>query len=376
MVTRLNIDNTVLTFYIEQSHAPIEQIKERVHNIELFISGEKQPTFNQLVKISKIINIPTGLLLLNKKINTQDSRLEYRTINSKSIDQNGISPELRDTINEMEIKQDFLKNELDSKLDYIGKYSIKDDHLYLAEIVRKKIGLGSNHFSDKKFKSHPLNFFRTKINNVGVFVFLNGKVKDNTHRPLNIKEFRGFVLSDQTAPLIFINQTDSRTGQLFTLIHELVHLFIGVEGIFNLQDNDYDSSKTEAYVNKVTAEILVPANDIQQMNSLDITDLANKFRVSKFVIARRLLDTENISYSEYATILETLQKEFEDSEKKSSQKNSSGGDYNNNLKFRMDNHFFYHVENALNQNRISYTEAFDVLGVGYKGFKTLQEATR
>lgn len=372
MVTRLDIDESVLSFYIKQSHTPLEQIKKKVKNVDLFISGKKQPTFNQLIEISKLIHVPTGLLLLSKKINTENTRLDFRTINSKIINSDGISSELRDTIDEMQIKQDFLKNELDIELDFIGKYSINDDYLLLSNIIRKKLGIGIDHHLDKMFKKNPLHFFRTKINDLGIFVFFNGKVKDNTHRPLNIKEFRGFVLSDTIAPIIFINQADSKTGQLFTLIHELIHIFIGEEGIFNDRDVDNHSNKVEAFVNKVTAELLVPAQSINQLDKLDINELANKFRVSKFVIARRLLDNKYISYDKYKEISEELQKEFEDNEKYITKK-STQGNYKNNLTFRMDNHFFYHVENALNQNRISYTEAFSVLGVGYKGFKSLQE---
>lgn len=149
-------------------------------------------------------------------------------------------------------------------------------------------------------------------------------------------------------------------------------MFIGQEGIFNINENDDSSNEIEAYVNKVTAEILVPKKYLGQENTQDINILANKYRVSKFVIVRRLFDTNKINRDSYITISNDLQKEFEINKKYTSKK-KSGGDYNNNLKFRMDTHFFYCVESALNQNKISYTEAFSVLGIGYKGFKTLQE---
>lgn len=95
-------------------------------------------------------------------------------------------------------------------------------------------------------------------------------MKDNTHRPLSVKEFRGFVLLDHKAPIIFINQKDTKNGQLFTLVHELVHIFVGTEEIFNIVEaGDYQFDRTEAFINKVTAEILVPQEIFLQLNSTD-----------------------------------------------------------------------------------------------------------
>ena len=37
----------------------------------------------------------------------------------------------------------------------------------------------------------------------------------------------------------------------------------------------------------------------------------------------------------------------------------------------MDKLFFQYVENAVKKNRLSYTDAFNIIGVGYKGYKTL-----
>lgn len=77
-----------------------------------------------------------------------------------------------------------------------------------------------------------------------MFVFFNGKIHDNTHRPLDPDEFRGFSLNSSKAPIIFINQTDSQNAQLFTLLHELVHLFIDDEGISRKDEQrDYDHIK-------------------------------------------------------------------------------------------------------------------------------------
>lgn len=212
------------------------------------------------------------------------------------------------------------------------------------------------------------------MNNLGVFVFLNGKVKDNTRRPLNLKEFRGFVLSDKRAPLIFINQTDSSAGKLFTLIHEFVHLIFDDSDL--LTNHDFDShTKLEAKINRITAEILLPQRFLTELvdNHQDLEDnlasISKRFEVSKFVVLRRLFDLKYISREAYISMNHQLEQEFMKLQKNDS--NSSGGNYYNNLKFRMDRHFVHYVDNAVKQNRISYTDAFLIVGVGYKGYHNL-----
>ncbi|BDR57622.1 ImmA/IrrE family metallo-endopeptidase [Xylocopilactobacillus apicola] len=365
MVERLKINTDVLSYYVENSGIPKEILQTKTQNLDSFLDGSKKPTFNQLSELAKVINVPTGLLLLQHSMEITPRRLKFRTLNSESLD--GLSNELRNTVSEMQLKQDFLKGEIDTNLDFIGKFSIEDDYLEVVKDIRARLSIPINY--QKEIGQNPLKYFRTKINQMGVFAFFNGKIKDNTHLNLDLNEFRGFVLSDKRAPIIFINQKDSKSGQLFTLIHELVHLFIGDDEIFNLLETElYTFDQTEAFVNKVAAEILMPKSEILKTDS-KIETLYKLFPVSKFVIVRRLLDLGKISKTEYEEIIVELEDYFKSLPK--AKKVKGGGNYLNNLNFRMDKMFFHYVENAVKQNRISYTDAFNIVGVGYKGYKTL-----
>lgn len=366
------MNNQVLNTYFKESGLSLDQMKEKVSpNFELFLKGDKDPSFNQLLKIAKQFDIPVGLLLLDKPVKKSISEMKFRTINSEY--KARVSSELNDTISEMQEKQDFLKEQIGSDLDFVGKFSIKDNYKLVANFIEKELNL-TPQFYLKITKNNYFKFLRSKINELGIFVFLNGKVKDNTHRPLSIEEFRGFVLLDNKAPIIFINQKDTKNGQVFTLIHELTHIFIGDEEILGQQDNFKYYDKTEAFVNKVTAEILVPEEDFKKQLSTksDLQDLANYFKVSKYVIARRMKDLKIISSKEYRNIVLNLDKQFKEYENLFSTKHD-GGDYRNNLNFRVDHNFFKYVENALNNQSISYTDAFNIIGVGYKGFQILRK---
>ncbi len=363
------IKKEVLSSYIDRSNVSVDFIESKMKDIRLFLDGQKSPTFNQIREIAKIINVPTGLLVLPDAIDTNSRRLEFRTVGSSEV--YDMSQELMDTIREMEFKQEFLREEIDNELDFVGRFNISTNHKYLARTIRDMLGVDFSAHR-RELSNNSFAFYRERVNNIGVFVFLNGKVKDNTRRPLDLHEFRGFVLSDNKAPLIFINQKDSNAGKLFTLVHELVHVFIGSEEVYgeNINTGSFTFSRKEAFANKVAAEVLVPDDEMQNVRPLDIAMVAKKFGVSQYVIARKLLDTNKINDKEYQSIVSDLDSSYS-SNSKSKSAEKKGGNYNNNIKFRFDNRFINYVEIALSQNRISYTEALSVVGVRYKGYKIL-----
>ena len=365
MAKRISINIDTLSYYVEQSSITPALLQESIPDYDQFIVGNKLPTYSQLEKISKLIKIPVGLLSLEKPVDVNTQRLSFRTHRSQEI--MNMSPELRDTIIEMQEKQAFLQNQIGESLNFAnGQIARTTNYLIIAEYVRDKLSIPINHLPESK--SAPIRYFRDKISSAGVFIFFNGKIRDNPHRPLNPNEFRGFSLNSPNAPIIFINQKDSQNAQLFTLIHELVHLFIDNEGISSKDEqSDYSHTEVEALVNRVAAEILVPRLLFERENTLNVEELANKYRVSRYVITRRLLDLGKINQNQYDDIINSIEIDT------SPRRRPTGGNYGNNLKFRVDKTFFRFVHNALMQDRVSYTEAFRLIGTGYKGFKTLEK---
>ncbi|MFT8879073.1 MAG: peptidase, partial [Oenococcus sp.] len=123
MALTVAIDTDVLAHYVTNSHVQLGTLKHKVKNINLFLEGNKQPTFNQVSDIAKAINIPTGLLLLSQPIELITDKTKFRTANSEPI--MDMSDELRDTILEIESKQDFLRNEIEEVLTFVGQYSLE-----------------------------------------------------------------------------------------------------------------------------------------------------------------------------------------------------------------------------------------------------------
>jgi Zn-dependent peptidase ImmA (M78 family) len=161
-----------------------------------------------------------------------------------------------------------------------------------------------------------LRQFIVQTDESGVLVMVNSIVGSNNHRKLDVSEFRGFALADDLAPLIFINGADTKSGQMFTLAHELAHIWLGVSGISDIEPVNSPLNTVEDWCNRVAAEVLVPLEIIKSeyreegdFNS-EVARLAQYFKVSTLVILRRIFDagylTQNELWTEYHDALKRL----------------------------------------------------------------------
>lgn len=368
MSKTLTINPDVLRFYVDNAEIPFDLLQEKCPHIIAFLNGDKSPTFNQLSEVAKKLNVPTGLLMLPTEIEIENKSLEFRTVGSVEVGK--MSENLRDMITDMKKKQDFLRDMVEEKLSFIGAINIQSDIASAVKSLRELLDIPLMWQKEVAQNSDAFKFFRSKISELGIYVFLDGFARQNT-RTLDTKEFRGFMLVDEKAPIIFINSTDSNAGRLFTLIHEFVHLLLGSAGIVNkIYLDTYSFNPVEAFANRVTAEILVPKTELLEKNTHDIPALSRVFKVSEYVIARRLLDCAILSNVEYQSYVSKLTESYE--VKKSTEKKSASGNYYNSAQFKIDKTFFHTVKNAIYSDIITYTKAFDILGMSQRAFKGLE----
>jgi Zn-dependent peptidase ImmA (M78 family) len=157
----------------------------------------------------------------------------------------------------------------------------------------------------------------TSAEDAGVLVMVSSIVGNNSDRALGVGEFRGFALADQLAPLIFLNGTDSKVAQMFTLAHELAHLRLDARGVCDMQAGQVSPQKIGRLCNQVAAELLVPLQELVAAYRPGepvpevIQRLARQFKVSTLVVLRRLFDAGHLSrealWQHYRTELERLQ---------------------------------------------------------------------
>jgi Zn-dependent peptidase ImmA (M78 family) len=139
-----------------------------------------------------------------------------------------------------------------------------------------------------------------------VLVMRSGIVGNNTHRKLDVGEFRGFAISHSLAPVVFINSSDAPSARLFTLLHELAHIWLGCSGISNAVPGN--TRREEVVCNGVAGEFLAPSvvfAELWAASSQDlavrVAELAQRFHVSRFVIIRRALDMDLVDQETYST---------------------------------------------------------------------------
>lgn len=158
----------------------------------------------------------------------------------------------------------------------------------------------------------------------------NGVVGNDNTRPLSVKEFQGFAITDLIAPLVFINNNDTDAPKVFTLVHELAHIWIGKSAISNPEEVLTDDAIPiiETFCNKVATEALVPKDEFLSNwkpygGFEQVEKLARHFFVSTLVIIRRARELELITPSEFGAFYQTAKSKVQP--KKTSK--SDGGNY-------------------------------------------------
>ena len=174
-----------------------------------------------------------------------------------------------------------------------------------AADIRKALGFDIEERRRMPTWSDALRHFIEQADGLGILVMCNSVVLNNNRRKLNPEEFRGFALADDLAPLIFINGQDTKAAQMFTLAHELAHIWIGQSAISDSQAFSLPDHEVERWCNLVAAELLVPRNVIQgeyqTRNNLqeEIVRLARYFKVSTLVILRRVFDIKAVAKQQF-----------------------------------------------------------------------------
>lgn len=346
-------------------------------------TNEKTPTFNQIEDVSKATGIPLGYFFLQTPPIENISLVEYRTVDSLALSKP--SRNLIDTIHDMDMIQEWVRNHLISEnadpIPFIGILKGETDTSKAIQKVRTLLGLDVDWYKKFKTTDDAFRAIRNIISNLGVVVMMNGIVANNTHRSLNINEFRAFATVDEYAPLIFINSNDSINGKLFSLLHEFVHICIGENSLFNDRYSSGEKvKKSETLCNAVAAEILVPQSIFLQewQNTLvnnnreqTIEILAQNFKCSITVVARRALDNSFIDNKMYENISRLAVELYNDSYQKKKQEKKSSGNFYRTLASRIDKRFLGMLLGSVAEGKTLYTDAFRLTNTNRSTFNTL-----
>jgi Zn-dependent peptidase ImmA (M78 family) len=371
-MSRVAIHKELIRWAVDRSGQDEVALVKRFPQLPRWESGEVQPTFKQLEAFAKATLTPFGAFFLPAPPQEKLPVPDFRTIR----DQRPKRPSaaLLETIYQMQRRQEWMREYLLEEgadpLPFIGTVTLASSPLAAAENIRRTLGMEDGWAELHPTWSHALLGLRRAVEDTGVLVVINGVVGNNTHQALDPEEFRGFVLCDRYAPLIFINGADFKSAQMFTLAHELAHLWLGTGGVFNLPDFQPSEDAVEKFCNRVAAEVLIPTRELKacwpQAEAGDdpFHALARRFKVSPMVAARRVLDEGLISREQFYTFLNAYQAD----ERRKTARKSSGGNFYRTQDVRVGHRFGSAVIRAARSGRLLYTDAYRLTGLYGKTF--------
>lgn len=317
-------------------------------------------------KLAHATHTPYGYLFLPAPPQEKLPVPDFRTLDDAPVQRP--SPNLLDTIYGMQKRQDWLRDYLieegEDPKEFVGKFDLHASPQEVANDMRQRLGLQSGWASRVKSWTDALVQLREHVEGLGILLVFNGVVNNNTYRKLDPQEFRGFALADEYAPLVFINAGDFKGAQMFTLAHELAHIWIGAEGVSNFENLQPPPIDTEIFCNKVAAEFLVPAAELQEIwhtaskREEPYQYLARQFKVSTIVAARRALDLGLVEQNEFFSFYD----HYKDDERRKAETKSGGGSFWANQNVRIGRRFGSLVVSAAKSGKLLYQDAYSLLG--------------
>lgn len=287
----------------ERSGVDPDALAHRFVHLDAWERGDEKPTLKQLEQFAKATHTPIGYLFLPEPPVERVPIPDFRTVENRHIDRP--SPDLLETVYICQQRQewyaDYAKSMRDTPLRFVGSATLNSNIETTAGAITSALGFDLEERRQCPTWTEALRRFIEQADSIGALVMVSGVVGSNNRRKLDPDEFRGFALSDSLAPLVFINGADTKAAQMFTLAHELAHLWLGQTALSDTAPITEPTHRTEIWCNRVAAELLVPLAvmraEYQRGADLrtELDRLARRFKVSTLVILRRIHDAGGLT---------------------------------------------------------------------------------
>ncbi len=345
--------------------------------LEAWENGREAPSLNQLEKIADAYRRPLITFFLQAPPEKAAIYADFRTLNNRLTTED--TPEFsalkrRITLLHRELC-DLAAEEGRQELSFVGSLEPTIPVPQFVAELRKTLGVTFSQQRNLKTENDLLGYLRELAHNIGVFVLFEGDV-GSYHSRILPDEFRGIAIADKVVPLIVVNSNDAKAAMVFTIVHELAHIWLGTSGIsnFNALAAHGGNGGDERLCNAVAAEFLVPETEIRSawrrtdlpLHQI-VEPLAKQFKVSGAVVSRRLLDTGFISDQEYGSLLAWYNRRWV-SHKEQSSKGDGGPSRNILDGYRLGMKTVQTFLNAANDGRISFQDAARILNIPVSRF--------
>lgn len=362
---RVDVKPAMLRWARERAGLEPDALAHRFPKLADWEREEARPTLRQLEDFAKATHAPVGYLFLSEPPVERVPIPDFRTVENRRIGHP--SPDLLETIylcqQRQEWYRDYVRSLREEPLPFIGSATPESNVVQTAAEIRHALGFEIEERRQCSTWTEALRRFIEQADRLGVLVMVNGVVGSNNHRKLNPDEFRGFAISDELAPLVFINGADTKSAQMFTLAHELAHLWLGQSALSDVEPASSPTHAIENWCNRVAAELLVPLaifrEQLRPNEDLQaaLDRLAKHFKVSTLVVLRRIHDAGGLSreafWQAYREELNRLRE---------IQKAGSGGDFYLTLGVRVGKRFARALVANTLEGQTLHRDAFRLLG--------------
>ena len=364
-MNRVPVQPDLLRWARERAGYSVAALAGRFPKLKEWERGEVHPTLKQLEAFAKATRTPVGFLFLAEPPVERVPIPDFRTVANVHVGHP--SPDLLDTVYLCQQRQDwfrdFARSMHEPVLEFVGSARLSDNIVETAATMRHILRLDLKERRRLTTWTDALRRFIEQADGLGVLIMVSGVVGNNNRRPLGPQEFRGFALADQLAPLVFINGADTKAAQMFTLAHELAHIWLGQSAVSDAEARATPAQEVERWCNRVAAELLVPLSALR--DELDgraalqdeLQYLARRFKVSTLVILRRIHDAGRLTRDELWAAYDEELARLRASPK------GSGGDFYLTLGARVSRRFARALVVSTLEGRTAFTETFRMLGL-------------
>lgn len=368
----------VLRWAAQRARLHDEDLSARFRKWPLWLTGEAQPTLKQLEDFARLTHTAIGYFFLPEPPTLALPVPDFRTLRDEELREP--SSALLDTLYLCQQRQDWYRDYARvhglSRLAFVGSTQVNEAPQAVAERMRVALNLSTQERRQLPTWTDALRQLIAKAEEAGVMVMASGIVGSNSHRRLDVGEFRGFALADDLAPLVFLNGADSKAAQMFTLAHELAHVWLGATGVSDTEAGQVPELHTERWCNQVAAELLMPLQAVRAAYQPgtpvpdEIQRLAREFKVSTLVALRRLFDAGFLDQAR-------LWQHYRDEQARLAQlerRGTGGGDFYRTLGARTSKRFARAIVTSTLEGQTLFQDAFRMLGV--RKTATFYEAAR
>lgn len=343
----ININGDVLKWARESAHLELHEVPKSIISTEKLLqieNGQALPNFSQLQKLAKKYERSLGVLMGNVIPENDYLTIPFFRKENKTDYDSALTLYIRDIQDKQDWARNYLIYEGHVILDFIGSVRLNDSIENVARKIKERLEFPS--YLSFSHNEKYLQAIRQIFEDHNIFISITGSNQSN--KSISIEQAQGFVISDPYAPFIFVNTKITSNAKIFTLVHEVVHLFLNESGIsedtISYRKPICYEDKIENFCNEVAGELLMPKESFlteyhKTNGTLEerIALLSKTFLVSQLAICVRLWRLKQISFPEYnvtySIIKDKIQKYLSDIAKKQKEQ-KGGGDYYNNMRMK------------------------------------------